>query len=1033
MSIFYVDLENGNDSNNGLSFANRKLTLGSISPGRGDEIRVMASEPATSIGNATWTQQPVGAEVGLGYVYDESGAIRVTFSTVAPYLLQDSYVVIKDSSTTALNGLWKASPHASGGILLYDSNFSVLGVTNGTNVSGSAVNITGKLVRISGELVNTSLNPPSWDSVTIANPVSDWVAPEGVTDGVSNGSSFYSGGNTFKSYPGSSWRLTWNSSNNDVIVTPATYVDNRNNSGSWSNSYSNYYGTRYSSAYIGFGYNARHLFGGYTSYYGRVGAGSWIQFGTYSTSYSSFNLPNRPPARHYKIGSKDATEMYRVRYKYANASNSASWSDLSSTTDGYLVWYEGNRNSSANTATTYSNYSDTRLSWTAWFSGPAGSNKTVQIDIHENPGWQQVTIEPGTETVAGYYDNGTKFNCGGSPANSTLFWHNFSSPVDLSSFDSISFFMKVSEGVFSANEWKLRIHQGAYNSGAAYDEFDLDLANTGPDFKAFGFDNGSALPNNVGAVSIVYTGSSAILGLQGFVISNLMATSSTGINFSTLIGRNTAESPHWYKVSALRYFNQETLISLGGYDGQLESDPGGMAYYGSTSRSTCPDLDDNTQVSSDTVTTYVRTPIQLSNYVLLQYGDEQLKIRGGWNRTDMSTQDGDTMLATPNQNTDGIVVSGLKACYLENFYVHGGRYGIYVYSVATGTEVVNCRVGYTASWGIYVFNSNSCIIKNCSVLGGGHYGITLEQSASCDIRNTTLDGCKYGIHRGKAYSYNNDTYDCVIRGSIGSGYNDGSMNLYEASECYDYNPYILSHGNIYVGARTANSRVYGGKLVFAEYTNESAKATFYNYNAADVAFEKMDNDQISNTHYREASTYHRSDGSVLVTQLNGETYQYWVDSVVALRKASNISSGTLPDGSSDPGNTVYRFELAGYGYKANNYYPNFNIRGPRFSFGEIPCTAGTQLTISLKAKDASSSGSSRLFFRCDAAQSTIGLDEDVLEHWKTSGNNQWTTYSTTINVPESGLACCYMYYTHNSSSSGSTSYVYFTDIEVSSI
>ena len=128
-----------------------------------------------------------------------------------------------------------------------------------------------------------------------------------------------------------------------------------------------------------------------------------------------------------------------MRYKYANASNSASWSDLSSSTDGYLIWYEGNRNSSANQSTSTNNYSSTRLSWTAWFSGPAGGNKTVHIDIHENLEWQQVTIQPSTETVAGYYDNGTKFNCGGSPANSTLFWHNFSSPVDLSSFDSISF------------------------------------------------------------------------------------------------------------------------------------------------------------------------------------------------------------------------------------------------------------------------------------------------------------------------------------------------------------------------------------------------------------------------------------------------------------------------------------------------------------------------------------------------------------------------------------------------------------------
>ena len=110
----------------------------------------------------------------------------------------------------------------------------------------------------------------------------------------------------------------------------------------------------------------------------------------------------------------------------------------------------------------------------------------------------------------------------------------------------------------------------------------------------------------------------------------------------------------------------------------------------------------------------------------------------------------------------------------------------------------------------------------------------------------------------------------------------------------------------------------------------------------------MDNDQISNTYYRESGPYHRSDAGPVVTQLNGEFYQYWVDSAIALRKNSTINSGTLPDGTADLGNTVYRFEMVAYGFKAVNHYPNFNLRAPRFSFGEIPCTAGTQLTISLK-------------------------------------------------------------------------------------
>lgn len=60
MSIFYLDIENGNDANDGTSFANRwkTITAGAtaarIAPG--DTIRIMASEDPTSLGiNATFT------------------------------------------------------------------------------------------------------------------------------------------------------------------------------------------------------------------------------------------------------------------------------------------------------------------------------------------------------------------------------------------------------------------------------------------------------------------------------------------------------------------------------------------------------------------------------------------------------------------------------------------------------------------------------------------------------------------------------------------------------------------------------------------------------------------------------------------------------------------------------------------------------------------------------------------------------------------------------------------------------------------
>lgn len=56
MTIWYVDPEGGNDSNNGQSFANRKRTMNSIaSPQAGDQVRVIASRPRQQPMNVTWT------------------------------------------------------------------------------------------------------------------------------------------------------------------------------------------------------------------------------------------------------------------------------------------------------------------------------------------------------------------------------------------------------------------------------------------------------------------------------------------------------------------------------------------------------------------------------------------------------------------------------------------------------------------------------------------------------------------------------------------------------------------------------------------------------------------------------------------------------------------------------------------------------------------------------------------------------------------------------------------------------------------
>ena len=55
MATIYVDLENGNDSNDGYSFANRKKTLASAVENAtldaGDTVRIMGSPNPTLVGN----------------------------------------------------------------------------------------------------------------------------------------------------------------------------------------------------------------------------------------------------------------------------------------------------------------------------------------------------------------------------------------------------------------------------------------------------------------------------------------------------------------------------------------------------------------------------------------------------------------------------------------------------------------------------------------------------------------------------------------------------------------------------------------------------------------------------------------------------------------------------------------------------------------------------------------------------------------------------------------------------------------------
>lgn len=75
MTTRYLDPEDGNDANDGLSFANRKKTLASVtaSAAAGDETRLIAS-PEASLGTCDWTDNSgtIGVPSGLVKLIDQS-------------------------------------------------------------------------------------------------------------------------------------------------------------------------------------------------------------------------------------------------------------------------------------------------------------------------------------------------------------------------------------------------------------------------------------------------------------------------------------------------------------------------------------------------------------------------------------------------------------------------------------------------------------------------------------------------------------------------------------------------------------------------------------------------------------------------------------------------------------------------------------------------------------------------------------------------------------------------------------------------
>jgi hypothetical protein len=153
MATYYLDYENGNDANDGLSFANRWKTMTNgataarIAPG--DTIRIMGSPEPTSLGiGATWTGEKTRTTSTITGATNASPIVCTL--TSHGYTTGDTVVINSANGNTATNGVWEVN-------VLTSSTFQLIGSAgNGTWTSGGTIRkINNRVVRLNSPLTQT--------------------------------------------------------------------------------------------------------------------------------------------------------------------------------------------------------------------------------------------------------------------------------------------------------------------------------------------------------------------------------------------------------------------------------------------------------------------------------------------------------------------------------------------------------------------------------------------------------------------------------------------------------------------------------------------------------------------------------------------------------------------------------------------------------------------------------------------------------------------------------------------------------------
>lgn len=332
--------------------------------------------------------------------------------------------------------------------------------------------------------------------------------------------------------------------------------------------------------------------------------------------------------------------------------------------------------------------------------------------------------------------------------------------LDLSSYNKISFWIRASATVAAG---VLRIDLCSDTAGATPVN-SLTIADnlTVNNWKCITIDNGAGLGASIQSVALYCVSDP---GTVTVLIDNIVACNA--LTLTSLISKNSsATSKEFYPIQSIN----STTVKLD-YAPDSSAADTVAGYYGTT----------------ETVTTYKREPIRILSSGAQSTneagsGSARSLFSGGWNTTDMTTQDGLTFVDVGDDNTQ---VFAVNYSYLdwENIVAVRGTYG-FALSGAADVTLTNCasigKGSTTTSTGGFNVNSARIKMMSCAVYACAGYGLTVRSGAiqfylDDFICNSSQSGGVYYLGASNLAYQNNVT--CNNSLSVGVSFDGSVVNM----------------------------------------------------------------------------------------------------------------------------------------------------------------------------------------------------------------------------------------------------------------